>query len=89
MATKESLAASGLTVSMKSGLEDRNNRKENIGYLRAGVVSMKSGLEDRNNPTTPLQPLAGQLRVSMKSGLEDRNNVGADRHSQGEVTTSQ
>ena len=49
-------------VSMKSGLEDRNN--PGVWWARrvGGVVSMKSGLEDRNNvgewphhsPTTPL-----------------------------------
>ena len=37
------------SVSMKSGLEDRNNA-DNIAYLvTTRYVSMKSGLEDRNN----------------------------------------
>ena len=35
---------------MKSGLEDRNNRRTGVGReIRGGEVSMKSGLEDRNN----------------------------------------
>ena len=34
---------------MKSGLEDRNNQKANMGASAAFSVSMKSGLEDRNN----------------------------------------
>ena len=61
------------SVSMKSGLEDRNNA-DNIAYLvTTRYVSMKSGLEDRNNYelTEALLPF---LIVSMKSGLEDRNN---------------
>ena len=39
-----------MTVSMKSGLEDRNDP---VSIRRPGgstSVSMKSGLEDRNNP---------------------------------------
>ena len=37
-------------VSMKSGLEDRNNREELERVRLANEnVSMKSGLEDRNN----------------------------------------
>ena len=44
------------SVSMKSGLEDRNNDALGVA-VRAGVdpVSMKSGLEDRNNPVAYLQ----------------------------------
>ena len=44
-----------VTVSMKSGLEDRNNhyRVFHIGDLTE--VSMKSGLEDRNNGWRPVQ----------------------------------
>ena len=43
-------------VSMKSGLEDRNNRRRTvIMCTRTSVVSMKSGLEDRNNQRTPLR----------------------------------
>ena len=36
-------------VSMKSGLEDRNNDGVNAINARLLEVSMKSGLEDRNN----------------------------------------
>ena len=36
-------------VSMKSGLEDRNNPQEADRVAAALRVSMKSGLEDRNN----------------------------------------
>ena len=39
------------SVSMKSGLGDRNNGDGDVLALRDGVVSMKSGLGDRNNPT--------------------------------------
>ena len=38
-----------LYVSMKSGLEDRNNRGLEESYLPHWIVSMKSGLEGRNN----------------------------------------
>ena len=38
-------------VSMKSGLEDRNNLVFVIHTERGYLVSMKSGLEDRNNLT--------------------------------------
>ena len=59
-------------VSMKSGLEDRNN----VHDLRMGKgyteVSMKSGLEDRNNNARHIN-LRWIIFVSMKSGLEDRN----------------
>ena len=38
-------------VSMKSGLEDRNNIREFFNNIDEFYeVSMKSGLEDRNNP---------------------------------------
>ena len=38
---------------MKSGLEDRNNKKaSNPDMDKDEVVSMKSGLEDRNNVYT-------------------------------------
>ena len=36
-------------VSMKSGLEDRNNPPPDDGDNSGSIVSMKSGLEDRNN----------------------------------------
>ena len=45
-------------VSMKSGLEDRNNLRP---YPRSLTliegVSMKSGLEDRNNEAAPQDPM--------------------------------
>ena len=37
-------------VSMKSGLEGRNNATINEKLLKEVIVSMKSGLEGRNNP---------------------------------------
>ena len=37
-------------VSMKSGLEGRNNAAVRGRYRPRGLVSMKSGLEGRNNP---------------------------------------
>ena len=37
-------------VSMKSGLEGRNNAIGQAGKPMAASVSMKSGLEGRNNP---------------------------------------
>ena len=61
-------------VSMKSGLEGRNNLGE--GRFRPDGpddVSMKSGLEGRNNVRIICQQHEGP-RVSMKSGLEGRNN---------------
>ena len=41
-------------VSMKSGLEDRNNVPPR-GGRKQPKVSMKSGLEDRNNYAEPVQ----------------------------------
>ena len=38
-----------MLVSMKSGLEDRNNKRINLLIEAHKEVSMKSGLEDRNN----------------------------------------
>ena len=38
-----------MAVSMKSGLEDRNNSQSQRSRAKALLVSMKSGLEDRNN----------------------------------------
>ena len=65
-------------VSMKSGLEDRNNVIVTAWEAGQDPVSMKSGLEDRNNMM--LAVIDGRRReVSMKSGLEDRNNVLATR----------
>ena len=62
-------------VSMKSGLEDRNNLFDSHSHgARPDSVSMKSGLEDRNNPLNPAPSATAKRYVSMKSGLEDRNN---------------
>ena len=45
-ANKEAL----ITVSMKSGLRDRNNDSLGLAFTDQGTfVSMKSGLGDRNN----------------------------------------
>ena len=63
------------SVSMKSGLRDRNNmRKRGKDVTRGDIVSMKSGLRDRNNRLRRGAPDGAQNRVSMKSGLRDRNN---------------
>ena len=59
---------------MKSGLEDRNNRKIITLVDFARCVSMKSGLEDRNNLMADCFDCEDDENVSMKSGLEDRNN---------------
>ena len=70
-----------LFVSMKSGLEDRNNlHDELVDVFTFFVVSMKSGLEDRNNPEIALVRGGVMWLVSMKSGLEDRNNDGGCHH---------
>ena len=67
-------------VSMKSGLEGRNNAPAK-DYLQLGKqVSMKSGLEGRNNPRAGGSVIITKERVSMKSGLEGRNNP--DRHAE-------
>ena len=47
---KEDAAATA--VSMKSGLEDRNNEYVPAPMTVLEKVSMKSGLEDRNNELT-------------------------------------
>ena len=39
----------GPSVSMKSGLEGRNNQTDICDTQRLALVSMKSGLEGRNN----------------------------------------
>ena len=51
-------------VSMKSGLEGRNNGRGR--YTPRGIphVSMKSGLEGRNNIKTSRPSLAGQKRLN-------------------------
>ena len=56
----------GHPVSMKSGLEDRNNRRTRRLADRRGVVSMKSGLEDRNNPR-----LADVVAPNLPYGLNE------------------
>ena len=60
-------------VSMKSGLEGRNNKAALFFIMINNFVSMKSGLEGRNNPKRRCPP-ANPATVSMKSGLEGRNN---------------
>ena len=45
-------------VSMKSGLEGRNNAQGETNRVCEGFVSMKSGLEGRNNET--VKDLAGR-----------------------------
>ena len=62
-------------VSMKSGLEGRNNQVRMLWvYNTYFAVSMKSGLEGRNNRTN-IKALGKKIMVSMKSGLEGRNNA--------------
>ena len=61
-------------VSMKSGLEGRNNPALQRPMGQRIQVSMKSGLEGRNNRLD--QGCQAERRdVSMKSGLEGRNNL--------------
>ena len=61
-------------VSMKSGLEGRNNWSSGIFECpRLLEVSMKSGLEGRNNGRGQASSRRDKA-VSMKSGLEGRNN---------------
>ena len=66
------------SVSMKSGLGDRNNIPQFHAAPSRDLrpVSMKSCLGDRNNWRQPVvrTPKTG---VSMKSGLGDRNNSGS------------
>ena len=65
-----------MKVSMKSGLEGRNNLPwKHFVACRSPVVSMKSGLEGRNNPVSTLTMRRCGGDVSMKSGLEGRNNA--------------
>ena len=46
-----------IRVSMKSGLEGRNNgHDDGDAHSKLGPVSMKSGLEGRNNETCPSSP---------------------------------
>ena len=60
-------------VSMKSGLEGRNNVCGLWPFAIGTGVSMMSGLEGRNNQVF-LGEAGGLVNVSMKSGLEGRNN---------------
>ena len=66
-------------VSMKSGLEDRNNRarlRDLCGEFVA--VSMKSGLEDRNNPRIPgfsVYPAKGGLN-EVRPGRPEQYEAG-------------
>ena len=61
-------------VSMKSGLEGRNNEIRQQELNIPNAVSMKSGLEGRNNPGIYRNVKVFDV-VSMKSGLEGRNNT--------------
>ena len=64
-------------VSMKSGLDGRNNPKASVirevDYI---YVSMKSGLDGRNNCSSAPNLGLAACQVSMKSGLDGRNNPG-------------
>ena len=61
-------------VSMKSGLDGRNNAlNERLGKVYKDIVSMKSGLDGRNNPSE-VRIHEVSIHVSMKSGLDGRNN---------------
>ena len=53
------LDTQALTVSMKSGLEDRNNETPAPVDDAPTEVSMKSGLEDRNNRSRPCRSTPG------------------------------
>ena len=53
---------SNMGVSMKSGLEDRNNDVGRAYATPLRIVSMKSGLEGRNNETAP--PGQGRFLLS-------------------------
>ena len=75
-------------VSMKSGLEGRNNRKHPVMIYTPTAVSMKSGLEGRNNNGHHAARAARQL-VSMKSGLEGRNNAARVRSATASLPWSQ
>ena len=74
-----------VVVSMKSGLEGRNNNHQ-VGKISGKDcrVSMKSGLEGRNNAEEAHYPYPQTRGVSMKSGLEGRNNS-LNRKSHGNV----
>ena len=65
-------------VSMKSGLEGRNNTSLTLICSFKASVSMKSGLEGRNNLIRTRCSIRSRMSVSMKSGLEGRNNTHKD-----------
>ena len=69
-----------MTVSMKSGLEGRNNLYLLQHQPGNTTVSMKSGLEGRNNDSTGPVSTFSDVLVSMKSGLEGRNNTRTSHH---------
>ena len=55
----------GVSVSMESGLEGRNNGAPIGGALGRGPVSMESGLEGRNNArSSRSSPRSGQARLN-------------------------
>ena len=69
-------SADGQGVSMKSGLEGRNNGVVEWVMSKGNEdVSMKSGLEGRNNHRGSASTGCVPRPVSMKSGLEGRNNI--------------
>ena len=63
-----------MSVSMESGLEDRNNSRQHTPVMesRAGL----NGVRPRRPEQCPAEPdvPTAELHVSMESGLEDRNN---------------
>ena len=61
-------------VSMKSGLEDRNNNAASQASASLPVESQFSPAWKTGTIGENLYTLGGGLGVSMKSGLEDRNN---------------
>ena len=65
---------SAIEVSMKSGLEDRNNLVDSLlegQHLCIGLNEVRPG---RPEQCGALDAVLADLLVSMKSGLEDRNN---------------
>ena len=78
----------GRIVSMKSGLEGRNNPSSGRARTLQQLVSMKSGLEGRNNPGVIPERSRPHSVVSMKSGLEGRNNAGVTAEVRGHILVS-
>ena len=64
-------------VSMKSGLEDRNNEYSPLPHRSPTGVSMKSGLEDRNNLPTNLaqSPHLGSRLNEVRPGRPEQSTV--------------